>query len=196
MQTLPFDVALFTSIHSATTCSGNLWDQFNLFVSNNSQYIWFVIILVIALYNRNKGWFPALICLSGFFIAWHLNDEIFKTTFNRPRPFIELETCFYGMKSTSTSFPSGHMVTSSTMATLIFLFNRKHKIIWIPSCVFALFVGYTRIYLGFHFPTDILGGVITGLTVGSIWFYVIRWSLRKYLIENNEFISDAANQRA
>ena len=59
-----------------------------------------------------------------------------------------------------SSFPSGH--TASAFA--LWLQNRR---LGVPALVLAGFIGFTRMYLYVHFPTDILGGVALGLAVGA-----------------------------
>jgi undecaprenyl-diphosphatase len=172
MSSIPLDVTLFTSIHSVTNCSGSPWDQFNLFISNNSAFLWFFFIFVLALLNGKKGWYAGLMCFAGFIIAWHISDEYLKPFFNVPRPFLALNgSCVYGFKPSTASFPSGHMLTCSAMAMLVYLYNKKNYFAWILGFAFALLVGYTRMYLGVHFPTDIIGGAFFGVVIALIWYY-------------------------
>lgn len=184
MTSLPLDVSVFNFIHTAS-CTASPWAQFNSFVTNNSHHIWFFIILAIALWKKKAGWYPALMCIAGFFLAWHLSDEYLKPLFSRPRPFIELGTCVFGHKPSNTSFPSGHTLTAATMATLICLYNQKDKWLWIVSIIFAVFVGYTRIYLGVHFPTDVIGGAVLGYLIALVWFASTEWARKNYNTETS-----------
>lgn len=181
MSSLPLDVAVFTTIHSATTCSGSFWDNFNLFVSNNSAYIWFAFLIILALTKGKGGWYSSLMCFAGFIIAWHISDEYLKPLFNVPRPFLYLKgICVYGFKPHSASFPSGHMLTCSAIATLVYLYNRRNHLIWLLGAAFALMVGYSRMYLGVHFPTDILGGAFFGSSIAFIWYHATEWARKNY----------------
>jgi undecaprenyl-diphosphatase len=181
MSSIPIDISVFSAIHSATSCSGTWFDKLNLFVSNNSATIWLGLILLIALFNGKKGWYPFLMCLAGFILAWHLSDEYLKPLFNVPRPFLTLpDSCVYGYKPGTGSFPSGHMITSTTVAVLISLYNRKNIFLVAISLLLALFVGYTRMYLGVHFPSDILGGAIMGTIIAYVWYYATGWAAHEY----------------
>ncbi len=181
MSSLPIDINIFQTLHSVTLCSGSPLDKFNLFISNNSIHIWILIILFTSLVQGKRGIYSFCICLAGFFIAWYLTDEYLKPLFNVPRPFLVIkESCVYGFKPTSGSFPSGHMITSSTMASLIYLFNRKNWLLNIISIAFALYVGYTRIYLGVHFPSDIMAGALFGALIATIWFYSTEYGRKNY----------------
>jgi undecaprenyl-diphosphatase len=166
------DVQIFKTIHTSA-CSGNWWDHFNLFVSDNSHHIWFVFLLVLVVINYKKNLFPALMCLAGFFIAWHLCDEYLKPFFQRDRPFLQLGTCVYGHKPGSSSFPSGHTLTAFAIAALLILYNKRNWIVIGISSVYACFVGYTRMYLGVHFPFDVLSGAVFGILIGTGWYYAV-----------------------
>ena len=177
---LSFDIYLFKLIHGASSCSGSWFDNFNLFVSKHSQHIFYIFLLIIALIRGKKHWFSSLITATGFIIIWHLTDEYIKPFFQRDRPFVELGTCVFGLKPSSASFPSGHTITAFTMATLICLYNPKQKIICAVAILLACLVAYSRIYLGVHFPSDILGGIIFGILFGIAWFEAIEISLKLY----------------
>jgi membrane-associated phospholipid phosphatase len=61
----------------------------------------------------------------------------------------------------SYSFPSGHTSSAFALATTLSLQYPKWYVI-VPSYVYATLVGYSRIHLGVHYPSDVLGGMITG----------------------------------
>ena len=62
------------------------------------------------------------------------------------------------------SFPSGHTSSAFAAAFALWLQNRR---LGIPALALAVFIGFTRMYLYVHFPTDILGGVALGLALGA-----------------------------
>jgi len=178
MSSLPIDIELFNFIHPKI-CNPSSWVLFNEFVTKNSQHIWFCLVLLIAVFKKKNFWYPALMCVAGFIISWHLCDEYIKPIFARPRPFLELGTCLFASRPDNSSFPSGHMLTAACMATLLCLYN-KEKWLWFIAIAFALFVGYTRIFLGVHFPSDILGGSILGYLMGLIWYLTTEWARKNY----------------
>ena len=70
------------------------------------------------------------------------------------------------------SFPSGHAVYAFMMATLLSNWFPRYRIIFF---IFAAFIGWTRIYLGLHYPTDVFAGALLGygITKISLLFYLV-----------------------
>jgi undecaprenyl-diphosphatase len=67
------------------------------------------------------------------------------------------------LPSDQFSFPSGHTAAAFAMATLV---SFHFPILTLPVIIWALLVGFSRIYLGVHYPTDILAGIVIGVTSG------------------------------
>ena len=98
-------------------------------------------------------------------------DVSLKLSFHRPRPMP-----FVGMAPTSYSFPSGHSLSSlcfyGVLAGLLCARIRNpalRKAIWIAAALLVLAIGISRIYLGVHYPTDVIAGYIAaGAWVSSL----------------------------
>jgi undecaprenyl-diphosphatase len=72
------------------------------------------------------------------------------------------------------SFPSGHATSSIVFISLLaFLINRRHpghaKLLWGKVIGLILFIGFNRLYLGVHWPTDVLGGWLIGGGFAYFW---------------------------
>lgn len=86
---------------------------------------------------------------------------ITKQFVRRPRPFIRDTTFVAVYKAGSTSFPSGHTSTSFATVTALSIAYPKWYVI-APAYLWAGSVGYSRMYLGEHFPTDVAAGLAIG----------------------------------
>ena len=89
-----------------------------------------------------------------------------KKVFARPRPFVTHPDIIPYSFETDASFPSGHTSAAFSLATSLSLNYPKWYII-APSFLWASATGYSRLYLGVHYPTDVLAGAILG--AGTSW---------------------------
>ncbi|CAK7003168.1 hypothetical protein CIW83_13445 [Tissierella sp. P1] len=111
---------------------------------------------------KKKYYISKLLLLST--LGSYLLNYLLKQFFQRTRP---LE--FFLVNQGGLSFPSGHsMVTMTLYSTIAFLLakkvdnDRKKKLIHIISFVMICLMGISRIYLGVHWPTDVIGGYLIG----------------------------------
>lgn len=98
--------------------------------------------------------------------------EAIKIAVNRQRPYIKypFDVHPYDASETGKSFPSAHTsLAFNTAATLDIRFHKWY--ITVPAYLWAASVGYSRMYLGEHYPTDVLAGAAIG--IGSA--YLVRW---------------------
>ena len=104
----------------------------------------------------------------GTLTLW-LAVELLKIIIHRTRPYIKLEDIrIIGSRASGHSFPSGHTSQSFFLATLLLHYYQVNIFISILLYGIALMVGITRIYVGMHYPRDVLGGAILGTTWGLL----------------------------
>jgi len=135
------------------------------FLSAATTYVSLGIILAIGICSRfRKRCLKPMIQIGlAFFLAALLTYGL-KSAIKRTRPFREHTTIEKLAKGGSTSFPSGHTLEAFAVATSLILIYRKRWII-IASLTWACVVAYSRMALGVHYPTDILGGMVLGIAL-------------------------------
>jgi membrane-associated phospholipid phosphatase len=105
--------------------------------------------------------------------------EAVKITVNRERPAEKYPGIIFAHSSThGKSFPSGHASLAFATATTLALDYKKWYIV-VPAYLWAGSVGYSRLYLGMHYPSDVLGGAIVGTGSG----YLSHWLSKKLFKE-------------
>lgn len=98
-----------------------------------------------------------------------------KYSINRPRPFKQYpDDIIQRTDAGKFSFPSGHTSSAFAMATAVTLSTKKWYVA-VPSYLYACGVGYSRMRLGVHFPSDVFGGMIVGIGSSLLVWQVDKW---------------------
>jgi undecaprenyl-diphosphatase len=115
-----------------------------------------------------------------------LLSTLFKEAFDRPRP----DLVPHGATVYTASFPSGHsMMAAVTYLTLAVMYARvePHRAVKIyliaVASLIILLVGASRVYLGVHWPTDVLAGWLAGATWALFCWLIARWLQRRGAVE-------------
>lgn len=99
-----------------------------------------------------------------------LVNVVLKVLVNRVRPYVAVEGLIpIARLPADASFPSGHTGASFAVASVLFLCMPKK--IGIPAIFLAALIGFSRLYLGVHYPTDVLAGALVGMCTGwlAVW---------------------------
>lgn len=89
-----------------------------------------------------------------------------KPAARRKRPCeLEPEVPLLIRRPKDSSFPSGHTGASFAAVTAMFLYRH---ILWLPSCILACAIGYSRMYLNVHYPSDVIIGALLGIIAGLL----------------------------
>jgi membrane-associated phospholipid phosphatase len=106
--------------------------------------------------------------LLGTLLLW-LVVELIKALVRRPRPFTKLSGVrIVGKRARGNSFPSGHTSQAFYTAAVIARYFGAGWIISFVVYALAVLVGATRMYLGMHYPRDVLAGAVLGMSWGLV----------------------------
>lgn len=127
----------------------------------------FALILALVFYFTEIKFFAYSLVFG--VITLGLMIEIMKLYIRRARPYIRLKKIrIVGPKASGRSFPSGHTGQAFFLASLIVHYYHANIYLLILLYATALLVGITRIYVGMHYPRDVLAGAILGTAWGII----------------------------
>lgn len=165
-----------------------MWDGFWAFISERSYWIPLYILLLYLLY-KNFGLKKTLLVLGLTLLMIGATDQItnlFKDGFQRLRPCFTKE--FEGIMRTvgcdrrgQYGFTSAHASNHFALALFLgLIFKQKIKWLIFPLLIWAAFISYSRIYLGVHFPLDIICGAVMGLILGFGFYKLYGWILKKF----------------
>jgi undecaprenyl-diphosphatase len=167
------NLALFNIIHNLAGHSHFL-DALGVFIADTFTY---VLILVGAYFLwRLRGWRQRIFGAIEIALAVLLGDVLINTAirhfYHHLRPFAALNFVPLILNETpNNSFASGHMAILFAMSTVIFCLNRKWGS-WLLGL--SLIVGIARVYVGIHWPFDIIGGALIGIISGVIVHRLVR----------------------
>jgi len=131
------------------------------------------LLLLIAINFKNTGWWWIAFAISSVLITNFISSGLIKHNIIRLRPcndpaladWIRLFEGIYLPQS--SSFTSSHAANHFGMAMFFFMTLKKEFKFWPPLFfVWAFSISYAQIYIGVHYPIDILGGTIIGLLIG------------------------------
>ena len=153
----------FSILYALQEWHNPVLDKVMLFITSlgDDGILWLAIGAVCLLTKKHRKMGVQL--LLSMLCTFILGNLILKNIFERPRPCdIDTAVTLLLSRPHGHSFPSGHSINSMVAAMALFLNNKK---IGIPAVIIATLIGFSRMYLFVHFPTDVLGGFIIAIMV-------------------------------
>ena len=137
----------------------------------NGGWFWILcaVILLAVPKTRKAGCAAILSVIFGFLVT----NVLLKNLVARPRPFAVINALTPLIaKPTDFSFPSGHTTVSFAVALVIArMLPKKYGI---PAVILAALVAFSRLYLGVHYPTDVLVGFLVALAGSMLSVWIVR----------------------
>lgn len=163
------------------------WDPFWLFITN--QFNWIpLFVLILYLIVKRFGWKNAAIVILTMAVLVTFSDQftnLIKNTVGRIRPNND-PGINYQLRNLINpggySFYSGHATTSTFFVVYtILLLKERFRYIWL-LVLFPLVFAYSRLYLGVHYPTDVLCGAIVGIIYGNLYYRLVKKIIPKVVL--------------
>lgn len=152
------------------------------FISSVTTYVSIAVVIIVFIFSfiRKQSllrYYSLILAIILIVVA--VVSPVMKSLIYRERPFYTHQHIEKRSEGGESSFPSGHSMEAFALAvTLSLCFRRKS--ITITSITWALLVGYSRIVLGVHYPSDVLAGMLVGGFLGwSVYriFFLVNPSL-------------------
>jgi len=162
------------------------FDGFWLFITKQLHLTPFFLVILYLVYKKLGNWKNFLMVVVFIALLITITDQftnLIKDTFQRLRPCNDpqINGIIRIVKDSDTfSFFSGHAANSMASTMFVFMILKKHYNYAFLLFLFPLIFAYSRIYLGLHFPGDILTGYLVGAIFGFVFYKLYESLLLKY----------------
>jgi undecaprenyl-diphosphatase len=171
-----YDLKFFEAINNLSGQSKTA-DYAGVFFADYLPYILGMFLLILLFYPRKnikENRAMVVVSVIAALVARFGVKTILVLFYARPRPYVNLDSTHKLITlnpiENFQSFPSGHTLFFFALSTVIYSFNKKLGVIFF---IFSTLIAIARIFVGVHWPSDILVGILLGIVVGFIinWLY-------------------------
>lgn len=167
---MSWDYAVFQQMNNLV--GHYVWlDTLGIFFAEYFGYVLVGSLAIFLMANTKKYWPMVWQAFAAAVIARFGITEIIRWLWVRPRPFVENDVNLLIDEINHASFPSGHAAFYFGLATIIFLYNKKLGAVFLGA---AAIISLARVFVGVHWPSDILAGAVIGGLAGWIIFRGVR----------------------
>ncbi|MBO4320069.1 MAG: phosphatase PAP2 family protein [Treponema sp.] len=139
-------------------------------------WFWITLSLVLLIFKKTRK--VGFMCCFAIGCMYLINNVCIKNIVDRARPYDVIEGLIpLGNLPDDSSFPSGHTAISFAVSVVL-LFSTKKRF-GIPAVILAFLIAISRMYVGVHYPTDVLGGFVIGTLCAciSLWLGPKLWKI-------------------
>lgn len=146
-----------------------------IFITSIGNYALVWIAISVSLVIPQKTRRIGIMSLVALLVSFLLNNLILKEVVGRIRPYEVISGLELLVNpATDLSFPSGH--TGNSFAVAVVLFQKLPRKYGIPSLILASLIGISRLYIGIHYPTDVLAGAVIGTLIAILVVKLFEYS--------------------
>ncbi len=166
----------FSFLYALQKLHNPILDAIMVFITRlgDDGLLWIAIGVICLFFTKSRK--MGLQVLLSMLFTYIIGNLILKNIFARPRPCdIDTTVTMLISRPHGHSFPSGHSMNGMVAAVTLFLNDKK---IGIPTLILATLIGFSRMYLFVHFPTDVVGGFAVAILVAN----AVDWGFRQLQI--------------
>ncbi|MEK7061876.1 MAG: phosphatase PAP2 family protein [Patescibacteria group bacterium] len=150
-------------------------DFVGFIITKYSEYVLVAVLVLFLIINLKKYWRMILEAIIAATFTRLVLIEIIRWLWFRPRPFVlNNVNLLIDYNAKEASFPSGHASFYFALSTIVYFYNKKIGVVFYIA---SLCIVLARVFIGIHWPSDILAGAIIGILVGL----VLNKIFKKYL---------------
>lgn len=150
-------------------------DSLGIFFAGYFEFVLLFALLVFLAVRFQKYWKMAVEAMLSAVLVRLVIVNIIRWIWHRPRPFVEHKVNLLLQHADAGAFPSGHAAFYFAIATIVFLYNKKAGILFFIA---SFLISLGRVFVGIHWPADILAGAAVGILSGLLIYKLSK----KYLL--------------
>ena len=179
---ISFDNRVFLQLNGSDSL---FWDSYMWYVTKTVTWIPLLCVLLLIVV-KNSQWQRTLLFVAGLgltiLLAARLSSGLIKPLVHRWRPthdvaFLHTIDTVFGYTGGRFGFVSSHAANTFALFTFVSMFLRN-RLVALCLLLWALLSSYSRVYLGVHYPGDILCGAVLGILVGLIVYAIYSYASR------------------
>ncbi len=151
--------------------------------TGNGGAVWLILTAIMLLFKKTRK--AGILSLTALFFSVIIDNVILKNLVARTRPYEVISGLRLLIeRQTDFSFPSGH--TGSSFAAAVILYKELPGKQGIPALILAVLIGFSRLYLGVHYPTDVICGALIGTLIAVMVrriFYIMKENKYLHIID-------------
>lgn len=169
LQQIDMSILLWIQEHLRIDALTPFWKVITFL--GNGGWFWLVAAAVLLIPKKTRR--TGIVALLSMAIGFLITNLLLKNIVARPRPFdTYTEIIPLITRPTDFSFPSGH--TCASFACALVFFRMLPEKYGIPAVILAGMVAFSRLYLGVHYPGDVLGGFLVAVFASILAYYLVQ----------------------
>lgn len=167
---LSFDFSILDWIQATLRCG--FLDSFSVILTYvmTSGILWIATGVLLLFFHKTRA--AGIILLIALALAFLTGDVLLKHIVNRPRPFtVNTSIVLLTNAPSGNSFPSTHSALAAASTTVLLA---KKRALGFAALALTICIAFSRLYLYFHYPTDVLCGLLLGVICGLLALWIAK----------------------